>query len=142
MLYVPLLDKTRPYISIKRVKFHRRFEMYSLDLQNSSSLTKLTDNQAIEEDLQLSNDRKRILFRTLSLASPKSQMNDTQGRLYSIDLSNGELQRIGANISANLVGYACQYELFVEEWKSMTFYSSFYNQCAPIYCSTYNQNNI
>ncbi|CAF1389226.1 unnamed protein product [Adineta ricciae] len=26
-------------------------------------------------------------------------------------------------------------ELFVEEWKSMTFYSSFYKQCAPIYCS-------
>jgi hypothetical protein len=26
-------------------------------------------------------------------------------------------------------------ELFVEEWKNNSFYSSFYNQCAPIYCS-------
>jgi hypothetical protein len=26
-------------------------------------------------------------------------------------------------------------ELFIEEWQNNSFYSSFYNQCAPIYCS-------
>ncbi|CAF0910257.1 unnamed protein product [Adineta ricciae] len=108
MLYVPLLDKLVLTSASNVLNSIEDFEMYSLDLQNSSLLTKLAENQAIEEDLQLSNDGKRILFLTLSLASSKSQMSNTQGRLYSIDLSNGELQHIGANISANIVGYACQ----------------------------------
>ncbi|CAF1333029.1 unnamed protein product [Adineta ricciae] len=108
ILYVPLLDKLVFTSASKILNLVEDFEMYSLDLKNPSLLTKLTDNQATEEDLQLSNDGKQILFRTLSLNSPKSRMNDTQGRLYSVDLLNGELQQIGTDFSGNIVGYACQ----------------------------------
>ncbi|UJR19821.1 hypothetical protein I4U23_022954 [Adineta vaga] len=81
-------------------------ELYSMDLRNSSFISKLTENEAFEEDLQLSYDGKEILYRILPLRSTKRKSNDTQARLYSINLFNGQMHQIGENFHGNIVGYA------------------------------------
>jgi dipeptidyl aminopeptidase/acylaminoacyl peptidase len=82
------------------------FELYSLDLQNSSLLSKLTENEAIETDLQLSTNGKQVLFRVVPPGSTKTKSNSTQTRLYSIDLVNRQIIQLGEHFHGNIVGYA------------------------------------
>ncbi|CAF0925264.1 unnamed protein product [Rotaria sp. Silwood1] len=81
-------------------------EIYSIDLQNVSSLVQLTYNEAIERDLQLSSNGKHILFQMFTLSSSNGKFNDTQLRLYSVDITNGQIERLGNDFDGNIVGYA------------------------------------
>ncbi|UJR11734.1 hypothetical protein I4U23_015915 [Adineta vaga] len=111
IIYVPSVDQL-VFTSVRIIMENiEDFEIYSINLQNSSFLlVKLTNNEAIEEDLQLSiDDSNEILFRTLSLCSTKKQFNDTQGRLYSMNLINGNMKQIGKHFSGNIIGYANQF---------------------------------
>ncbi|CAF0943937.1 unnamed protein product [Adineta ricciae] len=74
------------------------FEIYSIHLnQPSSSFLRLTSLEGIEQNLQLSNDGKHILFRLWALSSGRIQT--TQRRLYSLDLITLQIGRLGANFN-------------------------------------------
>lgn len=81
------------------------FELYSIDLRNTSALSKLTNNEAYEMELQLSIDGQHILFRTFTLSSNKGKFNNTQYRLYSFNLLNEQITRLGENFRGSISGY-------------------------------------
>ncbi|CAF3349248.1 unnamed protein product [Rotaria sp. Silwood2] len=82
------------------------FEMYSIDLCNVSSLLRLTTNEAIESDLKLSNDGKHVLFHALGRELTSSENVITQERLYSLDLTSGQIQRIAKDFNGHIMEYA------------------------------------
>ncbi len=84
------------------------FELYSIDLRNTSALSKLTNNDAIEIGLQLSIDGQHILFRTFTLSSNKGKFNCTQYRLYSLNLMNGQITRLGENFRGSITGHTAK----------------------------------
>ncbi|CAF3846872.1 unnamed protein product [Rotaria sp. Silwood1] len=81
------------------------FELYAIDLRNTSALSKLTNNEALEIELQLSIDGRHILFRTINLSSNKGKFNDAQYRLYSLNLMNGQITRLGEKFHGSIFGY-------------------------------------
>lgn len=81
------------------------FELYSVDLRNRSTLTKLTNNEAYEIALQLSSDGQHLLFRTLTHSSNKQRLNNTQYRLYSLNVSNGQIAPLGKHFRGSITGY-------------------------------------
>ncbi|CAF1340683.1 unnamed protein product [Rotaria sp. Silwood1] len=84
------------------------FELYSLDLRTTSSLSslvRLTYNEAIEENLRLSNNGVHVLFQSRSLGSSRGEINDTQTRLYSLNLSNGQITRLAENFYGSIDSY-------------------------------------
>jgi dipeptidyl aminopeptidase/acylaminoacyl peptidase len=81
------------------------FELYSIDLQNTSTLSKLTNNEALEFELQLSADGRHLLFRILNLNSNKGKLTDTQYRLYSLNIINGVITRLGESFRGSIYGY-------------------------------------
>ncbi|CAF1220577.1 unnamed protein product [Rotaria sp. Silwood1] len=83
------------------------FEIYSIHLNSSSSssssLSRLTYMEGVEQELQLSSDGKHVLFRLWALSSGKVQT--TQRRLYSLDLTNGQVDRLGKNFDGLVTQY-------------------------------------
>ncbi|CAF2746628.1 unnamed protein product [Rotaria sp. Silwood2] len=61
-----------------------------MDVRNVSLLSRLTNNQALERNLQLSTDDKNA---------------NTQKRLYSINLINGKIERWGKDFGGSIRGY-------------------------------------
>ncbi|CAF3606847.1 unnamed protein product [Rotaria sp. Silwood1] len=82
------------------------FEIYSIDLRNLSSLSRITNNEIIEDNLQLSSDGKYVLFRQIGQILAKGNFNITQQHLYSVDLTNGQIERLARNFNGNIVEYA------------------------------------
>ncbi|CAF4791609.1 unnamed protein product [Rotaria sp. Silwood1] len=70
---------------------------------SSSSLSRLTYMEGVEQELQLSSDGKHVLFRLWALSSGKVQT--TQRRLYSLDLTNGQVDRLGKNFDGLVTQY-------------------------------------
>ncbi|CAF3828058.1 unnamed protein product [Rotaria sp. Silwood1] len=94
----------------KLVENLNEFELYSIDLRNTSKLLKLTNNEAIEIELQLSIDGHHLLFLTFSLSSNKGKFNDTQYRLYSLNLMNEQLTRLGETFHGSINGYTIKHD--------------------------------
>jgi dipeptidyl aminopeptidase/acylaminoacyl peptidase len=86
------------------------FEIYSIDLRNTSALLKLTNNEAFEMELQLSIDSQHILFRTFDFNSNKGKFNNTQARLYSLNIMNGQITRLGENFHGSISGYTTKHD--------------------------------
>ncbi|CAM4924182.1 unnamed protein product [Rotaria socialis] len=89
------------------------FELYSIDLQNTLKLTRLTNNEVAEIELQLSIDGHHLFFLTVSLGTNKGKFNNTQYRLYSLNLINGQLTRLGETFQGNINRYAIKYDFGV-----------------------------
>jgi dipeptidyl aminopeptidase/acylaminoacyl peptidase len=85
-------------------------EIYSIDVHNSSSLTRLTNNEGIEQNLQLSKDGRHVFFQLYPLSSRTDEFTNTQERLYSVDLVNGHIERWGKYFNGNIVSYAIRSE--------------------------------
>ncbi|CAF2056797.1 unnamed protein product [Rotaria magnacalcarata] len=81
------------------------FEIYALDLGNVSLISRLTDNKAIEQNLQLSPDGKRLFFQIIPVELTTGKHNATQNVLDSIDLTNGKTERWGKGFNGNIIGY-------------------------------------
>ncbi|CAF2835974.1 unnamed protein product [Rotaria sp. Silwood2] len=80
------------------------FEIYSIRLNSSSSsLSRLTYMEGVEQELQLSSDGKHVLFRLWALSSGKVQT--TQRRLCSLDLINGQINRLAKNFDGVVTQY-------------------------------------
>lgn len=94
LLYVPY-EKQLVFTSMGRAyEDLDDFEIYSIHLDNPlSSLSRLTHMEGVEQEIQLSNDGKHILFRLWALSSGK--IDTTQRRLYSLDLISHSVDRMG-----------------------------------------------
>jgi hypothetical protein len=70
------------------------YELYSLDLTNHSSLipTRLTNNFAIEKNLKCSIDGL-LFFTVTSGGSIEGDYEDSQGRLYSLNMTSNRIER-------------------------------------------------
>ncbi|CAF1312899.1 unnamed protein product [Rotaria sordida] len=104
-LFVPLEEKL-VYSTVSRdLENMDAFELYLIDLRNTSSLVRLTNNEIFEQDLQLSIDGKQVLFISWPLGSTRKRFNDTQNRLYSVNLVNGQIERLAENFFGSIMGY-------------------------------------
>ncbi|CAF2406897.1 unnamed protein product [Rotaria sp. Silwood2] len=106
ILFVPLEEKL-VYSTVSRdFENLNAFELYLIDLRNTSSLVRLTNNEIFEQDLQLSTDGKQVLFMSWPLGSTRKKFNNTQNRLYSVNLANGQIERLAENFFGSIMGYA------------------------------------
>ncbi|CAF4001423.1 unnamed protein product [Adineta steineri] len=107
LLFVPsqgklLITSVSPLIESLEV-----FEIYSIDLRDIvSSPVRLTDDEAIESDLKLSIDGTHVLFLSRSLGSGRKKFNDTQARLYSMNLIDRQITRLAQSFYGNINTYA------------------------------------
>ncbi|CAF3610212.1 unnamed protein product [Rotaria sp. Silwood1] len=106
VLFIPFEEKLVYSTISKDFENMNAFELYLIDLKNTSSLVRLTNNEIFEQDLQLSPDGKQILFISWPLGSTKKKLNDTQNRLYSVNLANGQIERLAENFFGSIMGYA------------------------------------
>jgi len=82
------------------------FELYSIDLLNTSlPIVRLTDNEIFEKNLRLSTDGTRVLFLSDSLGSTRKKFNDTQARVYSLDLITGQITHLTEKFKGNVNGF-------------------------------------
>jgi hypothetical protein len=65
----------------------------------------LSFNQRLEMDLQLSSDGKRVLFRNYTRRSNQPDFDDTQHRLYSLDLEYRQIEQLRKDFMGNIIGY-------------------------------------
>lgn len=82
------------------------YEIYLLDVSNNSSSIpiQLTFNQVIEEDLKwFQNDT--ILFTADGEESVKGEYNQTQKRLYSINVINGQINRWADQFTGSITSF-------------------------------------
>ncbi|CAF1011941.1 unnamed protein product [Rotaria sp. Silwood1] len=110
LLFVPSEHKLVCTSVVAIVENLSDIEMYSIDLYKSSSLTRLTNNEGIENNLRLSSDGKYVFFQVFSVRSSNEKFNNTQIRLYSIDLTNGQIQNWGKGFEGNVRDYAIRSE--------------------------------
>ncbi|CAF0757104.1 unnamed protein product [Adineta steineri] len=106
LLFVPLEEKI--VYSTMSTDFDNMdaFELYSIDLRNISALAvRLTNNQIFEHNLQLSTDSQQVFFLSGPLGSTKKTSNDTQYRLYSVNLVNTQTERLADNFHGSITGY-------------------------------------
>ena len=108
LLYVPFEEKLIFASMSTLLENLDGFELYSIDLRNTSALSKLTNNEAMEFELQLSNDGQHLLFQILTLSSNKGKNTDTQYRLYSLNLMNGQITRLAENFHGSIHGYTAK----------------------------------
>jgi dipeptidyl aminopeptidase/acylaminoacyl peptidase len=108
LLFVPFESKLLCTSVSPMIENLQDFELYSIDLyitSSSSSLVRLTDNEIFEGNLQLSIDGTHVLFQSNSLGTNRRKFNDTQARLYSLNLSNGQITRLAKNFDGNINEY-------------------------------------
>jgi dipeptidyl aminopeptidase/acylaminoacyl peptidase len=110
LLYVPFEEKLIISSLSPVIENLADFELYSIDLRNPSTLSKLTNNEAYEMELQLSIDNRHILFRKFTLSSNKGKFNNTQYRLYSLNLSNRQITRLGENFPGSISGFTAKHD--------------------------------
>lgn len=107
IIYVPIGRKLL-FTSISLlVENIEDFELYSIDLQDPSrsSLIRLTDNAMVEVDLQLSIDGIHVLYQTNTLGSIGKGVNQTQPRLHSVNVINGQITRLAKNFYGDIEEY-------------------------------------
>ncbi|CAF3312143.1 unnamed protein product [Rotaria socialis] len=113
LLYVSYEKQLIVSSASKLIEDLNDFELYSIDLQNTLKLTRLTNNEVAEIELQLSIDGHHLFFLTVSLGTNKGKFNNTQYRLYSLNLINGQLTRLGETFQGNINRYAIKYDFGV-----------------------------
>lgn len=70
------------------------------------AVRQLTHNQGIESDLHWSQDGRRLYFLVgAASGSVEGPYRDVQGRLYSMDVASGKIDRLGADYAGSWEGY-------------------------------------
>ena len=105
LLFVPFEEKL--LLMSFSTLFEKRdiFEMYSLNLRNLSTLSRLTNNELWEQELRLSSDNRHVLFLASGREWSQGKSNAVQQRLYSLDLFNGHLERLAKDFDGSIAGY-------------------------------------
>ena len=83
-------------------------EIYSIDLGQSPSLSRLTNNDANEIQLQLAHDGTHVLF--MEYGRVEEGPRHVQIRLYSLDLVSGHVERLAKDFFGSIAGYAVNYQ--------------------------------
>jgi dipeptidyl aminopeptidase/acylaminoacyl peptidase len=83
------------------------YELYSLDLTNQSPLIplKLTNNSAVERNLKWSTDGS-LFFTVIGEGSIEGDYEDSQGRLYSLNMTNNRIERWANKFKGAVTDYA------------------------------------
>jgi len=84
------------------------FEIYAVDLSTFSPdrpPRPLTQNEAVEHELQWANDSKHVFFE-VEVGSVEGKYKDTQPRLYWVDAASGEAQRWAADFEGEITSYS------------------------------------
>jgi dipeptidyl aminopeptidase/acylaminoacyl peptidase len=81
-------------------------EIYSMDIEKVSSLTKLIQNEAIEFNLQLSTNGRHVFFQVYPVTTKNEKSTQMQQGLYSVDLVHGHVERWGNGFEGNVMSYA------------------------------------
>ena len=104
--YAPVSEKL-VFISLSPlIEDLQGFEIYSVDLRNtSSSLTRLTDNEAFEDELKISKDGQHVLFLSASFSRNSKNPNTTQTHLYSLNLMSGQTTQLAKNFDGAIKAY-------------------------------------
>ena len=84
------------------------FEIYSINLGQSQSLSRLTNNDASEVELQLAHDGTHVLF--IEYNRVEDTLRHVQTRLYSLDLITGRVERLAKDFMGGIAGYTINYE--------------------------------
>ena len=83
------------------------FEIFSVDLTSASidrPARQLTHNQAVEDDINWSNDSKHIFFQ-VGIGSVEGKYIDTQRRLYWVGADSGAVQRWASDFGGEVSRY-------------------------------------
>ena len=91
----------------QRIERMDEYELYTLDLHDPSvarSPTRLTNNQAIERDLKWMNGS--IFFTVSGEGSVEGDYKDSQGRLYALNISTGDIQRWTSAFNGSVKAFA------------------------------------
>ena len=105
-------------------------QIYSIDLNNISSINQLTFDSSIKLNLQFSFDKKRLFYQTYPTGSLHS--NSTQQRLYSIQLFNGQIQRWGNDFNGNILTYTIKYPQGISYLGQLGVYVQIYSQISSM----------
>ncbi|CAF4282891.1 unnamed protein product, partial [Adineta steineri] len=107
LLFVPLQSKLLITSVSPLIESLEVFEIYSIDLRDIVSLpVRLTDDESLESGLRLSKDGTHVLFLSRSLGSGRKEFNDTQARLYSMNLIDGQITRLAQSFHGDIYDYA------------------------------------
>jgi dipeptidyl aminopeptidase/acylaminoacyl peptidase len=119
-----------------------KMEMYSFNLQNVSTLSRLTNNDLWENELRLSNDNRHVLFLAFDRESSQGKLNSIQQRLYSLDLTNGHIERLAKDFDGNIAGYMTKPDGGVYILGQLGTETQIYTQQSPthklIFCQGWN----
>jgi hypothetical protein len=108
LLFVPIEQKLI-FTSISNIyETIEDFEIYSIDLRNLLSLSRLTNNEALEYNLQLSADGQSVIFQVTLLSLRNEKFNDTQAQLYTAILTNGKIERLGKYLNGHIAEYVIE----------------------------------
>ena len=110
LLYVSFAEKLILSSVSALVENSNQFELYSIDLRNSSALSKLTNNEAFEFELQPSIDGQHILFLAFQMSLNKGKFSSTQYRLHSLNLMNGQITRWGESFHGSIIGFTVKHD--------------------------------
>ncbi len=111
LLFIPFEEKLVLSSTSKVFENSHHFEIYLLDLQNLSSLRRLTNNTVEQTELQLSADGKNVLYRDISA-------------LYALNLTNGHIESFGKLFNGDITGYTAKSDggvYILEQWKTDVF---------------------
>ncbi|CAF3064269.1 unnamed protein product, partial [Rotaria socialis] len=85
-------------------------ELYAIDLRDTSSLIRLTNNQFFENNVKLSADGKHVFFQADPLKLENETFSSAQPQLYSIDLTNGHIAQWGKGFQGAVRDYSIRSE--------------------------------
>ncbi|CAF4377331.1 unnamed protein product [Rotaria magnacalcarata] len=114
-------------------------EIYSLNLKNVSTLSRLTSNDLWERELRLSNDNRHVLFLAFGRESSQGKLNSIQQRLYSLDLTNGLVERLATDFDGNIAGYMTKPDGGVYILGQLGTETQIYTQQSPTHKLIYHQ---
>ncbi len=92
-----------------RIEHPEAYEIYLADLHatNEAPAKQLTNNEGLESRLHWSADGKQLYFGVFAdSGSVEGKYKDVQGRLYSMDVPSGRVQRVGADFQGSWTDYA------------------------------------
>ena len=139
LLFVPFDEKLLLISFPKASEKMNNAEIYSLDLQNSSILSRLTDNELWERELQLSTDNRHVFFLAYGSESSEGKSNSIQQRLYSLNLTNGRIERLGKEFNGSIGGYMTKPDGGVYILGQLGTETQIYTQQSPTHKLIYHQ---
>jgi len=89
----------------QRVEGVESYEIYLAPTSGAAQTQRITQNEAIEEDLRWSPDSKNILF-LVNAGSVEGKYKDLQPRIYSVNVDDRKVQRWAAEFPGAVTDYA------------------------------------